>query len=103
MLTRNLIALCWEAFTLQLPWYRQGLPHYAIIKKRIWVFAAVSCSFNSRIHLGATRLSGPGMMLALEMLESTALSPYLQTMHSAWGGRRRGGAVCPAEPPQQEQ
>ena len=43
------------------------------------------------------------MTLALEMLELTALSPYLQTMHSAWGGRRRGGAVYPAEPPQQEQ
>ena len=32
MLTRNLLALYWEAFTLQLPWDRQGLPHYAIIK-----------------------------------------------------------------------
>lgn len=45
------INLFWEAFSLQLPWGRRGLPYYAIKKKKsIWVFAAVCCSFNSRIH-----------------------------------------------------
>lgn len=103
MLTRNLLALCWEAFTLQLPWDRQGLPHYAIIKNASGSLQLSVALSTLGSFFGPHVWSGPRMMLALEMLESTALSPYLQTMHSAWGGRRRGGAVCPAEPPQQEQ